>query len=437
MTVTHQPGAMESQIAEGLLPTTRPAAPADLLPKDRYLSGEFLLAELTRMWSRVWQIACMDADIPNVGDYHEYRIGRESVLVVRAAEDRVKAYHNACQHRGRPLKQGSGSAGQLRCPYHGWTWRLDGSLAAVPERQEFCPFADRDVALSEVKVDRWERFIFVNLDPHAGPLADYLGDIPRRLAPYRLSRQYRWWSRSTVVPVNWKIALDAFQEDYHARYIHPETNSFADYTENPIELIGDHSMLAARFGMPDRLLEEVPEMDQTLDAMQWTFDAFGEDTALIAALRQMDLPDGTPLREVLIPLIKAGMAKVGIDVSGLSDTQLVDDYEWFLFPNIQIHTLSFGSWMFRMRPNGLDPESMIFDMWYLHKVPEGAELPPHAPNVHVEPGGSRGAVMDQDFDNIVVQQQGLHSAGFRGFRLSAMEARIVHMNETLDRYLEG
>jgi phenylpropionate dioxygenase-like ring-hydroxylating dioxygenase large terminal subunit len=437
MTVTHQPGAIEAEIANGRLPTVRPAAPTGLLAKERYLSADFQLAELTKMWSRVWQIACMDAEIPEVGDYYEYRIGRDSVLVVRVEPDLIKAYHNVCQHRGRPLKQGCGNAARLQCPYHGWTWQLDGSVASVPERREFCPFSDRDVALPEVRVGRWEQFVFVNLDPDAGPLEEYLGDIPRRLEPYKLARQHKWWSRSTVVPVNWKIALDAFQEDYHARYIHPETISFADYTENPIELIGDHSMLAARFGMPDRLLEQVPDIEDTLDAMQWTFDAFGEDTALIAALRQMDLPDGTPLRDVLIPLIKGGMAQAGIDVSELTDTQLVDDYEWFLFPNIQIHTLSFGSWMFRMRPNGLDPESMIFDMWYLHKVPDGSELPPPAENVDVPQGESCGAVMDQDFNNIAIQQRGLHSAGFKGFRLSAMEARIVHMNETLDRYLEG
>ncbi|HEY1970051.1 MAG TPA: aromatic ring-hydroxylating dioxygenase subunit alpha [Pseudonocardia sp.] len=437
MTVTEQPSTIEAAIASGRLPTVRPAAPTDLVAKERYLSGDFLLAELTKMWSRVWQIACMESDSPRVGDYYEYKIGRESILVVRESADSVKAYHNVCQHRGRPIKQGCGNATQLQCPYHGWTWGLDGALKNVPERQEFCPFPDQDAALPEVKLDRWEQFYFINLDPDAGPLAEYLGDIPRRLAPYKLSGQYKWWSRSTIVPVNWKIALDAFQEDYHARYIHPETNSFADYTENPIELIGDHSLLAARFGMPDRLLEQQPEMADTLDAMEWTFNAFGEDTAMIAALRDMELPDGAPLRDVLLPLIKGGMQQAGVDVSGLSDTQLVDDYEWFIFPNIEIHTLSFGSWMFRMRPNGIDPESMIFDMWYLHRVPDGMELPPAAENIHVEQGGSCGAVMDQDFANIVIQQQGLHSSGFPGFRMSAMETRITHMHETLDRYLES
>jgi hypothetical protein len=140
---------------------------------------------------------------------------------------------------------------------------------------------------------------------------------------------------------------------------------------------------------------------------------------------------------VLAPLIQGGMAEAGIDIEGLTETQLVDDYEWFIFPNIEIHTLAFGCWVFRVRPNGTDPESMIFDMWFLHKVPEGMEKPPAAENVHVETGGSCGAVMDQDFNNIVIQQQGLHSSGFQGFRISAMETRITHFHGVLDRYLEA
>jgi nitrite reductase/ring-hydroxylating ferredoxin subunit len=433
MTVTEPaPAAVSAQPS-----ALRPPAPPQLIPKERYTSQEFLDLELSKMWSMVWQIACMDSDIPNVGDFYTYDIGKESILVVRESADVVRAFHNVCQHRGRPLKQGCGTTRELRCGYHGWTWNLDGTLAHVPERQEFCPFADDEAGLVPVQVDQWERFIFINLDPTAGPLSDFLGDIPARLAPYRLSRNYKWWSRSTIVPVNWKIALDAFQEDYHARYIHPETNSFADYVDNPIELIGDHSVLAAYFGVPDKLTEQDPDTTATLDAMEWTFNAFGEDTALIGALRTMELPDGQPLRDVLGPLVSGGMAQAGIDISGLDSAQLVDDWEYFIFPNIEIHVLSFGGWMFRMRPNGTDPESMIFDMWYLHRVPDGVELPPPDPNVHVPTGESCGAVMDQDFRNIVVQQKGLHSSGLKGLRLSTMETRISHMNAVLDRYLAG
>jgi len=89
----------------------------------------------------------------------------------------------------------------------------------------------------------------------------------------------------------------------------------------------------------------------------------------------------------------------------------------------------------RFRPNGTDPDSSICDMWWLHRVPDNEALPPPARNVDVSAGGSCGAVMDQDFANVELLQDGLHSDGFRGLRLSTLEARIAHMHATIDRYL--
>jgi phenylpropionate dioxygenase-like ring-hydroxylating dioxygenase large terminal subunit len=419
------------------LPARRPPAPAELIPKERYTSREFHDKELAKMWSRVWQIACLDSDIPNVGDYATYEIGLESVLIVRESEDVISAYLNVCQHRGRRIMQGCGHARQLRCQFHGWTWNLDGTLAEAPEREEFCPFADADVALNRVRVDQWEQFIFINLDPDAEPLMDFLGVLPERLKGHKLAGQYKWFSRSTDLPVNWKTALDAFQEAYHGRFVHAESIHFVDYVDNPIELLDKHSVLSATFGVPDRLINVETDVATMLDAMEWTFAAFGEDTQLIDALRSMDLPEGTLLREVLIPLIAGGMAELGIDVSELSETELVDDWEYFIFPNVELHVLSFGSWMFRTRPLGDDPEQMVFDMWYFHKIPEGTEAPPAAEHIHVPNGGNCGAVMDQDFRQVEIQQKGMHSAGFKGLRLSTMETRISHMHEVLDRYIEA
>jgi phenylpropionate dioxygenase-like ring-hydroxylating dioxygenase large terminal subunit len=419
-------------------PTSRrPPAPTQLIAKERYTSQEFLNSELDTMWSRVWQIACLESDIPNPGDYCEYTIGLESVLVVRGFDGVVRAFLNVCQHRGRQLRQGAGNTHQLRCPFHGWTWNLDGTLAEAPEREEFCPFANEEVALVDVRVDQWEQFIFINLDPDAEPLLEYLGAIPERLKGHKLSGQYKWFSRSTTLPVNWKTALDAFQEAYHGRFVHAESIHFVDYVDNPIELLDRHSVLSATFGVPDRLINVETDVDTMLDAMEWTFAAFGEDTQLIGALRSMNLPEGTLLREVLIPLIAGGMAELGIDVSELSETELVDDWEYFIFPNVELHVLSFGAWMFRTRPIDDDPESMIFDMWYFHKVPDGMETPPPAEHIHVPNGETCGAVMDQDFRQVEVQQRGFHSAGFKGLRLSTMETRISHMHDVLDRYINS
>ena len=421
---------------EPRLKGSRPPALDRLIPKDRYLSREFLDLELRRMWSRVWQLACLTSDVATVGAYSEYTIGDQSILVVRETEDRLRAYHNVCQHRGRRLRSGCGQTEQLGCRYHGWTWGLDGQLVSVPEREEFCPFDDEDVALRQCLVDTWGPFVFVNLDPGAGPLAEHLGELPERMAAYRHDRQYKWWSKSTVVRANWKNTLDAFQEAYHARTIHPESVSFINYVGNDIEVIGDHSLLKVPFGEPDRLLDDPPPFDETLDSMEWTLAAFGEDTTLVDVLRTMG-PEDRTIRERVLPLIKAGMAQHGIDVSALSDDQLTDDWEFHVFPNVEIHCFSYGSWILRARPHGLDPEATIFDMWYLRRVPDGMELPPPAPHEEIPEGGSCGAVMDQDFANLPLQQAGMHSAGFTGLRISTYETRISHMHDVLDRYLGG
>jgi phenylpropionate dioxygenase-like ring-hydroxylating dioxygenase large terminal subunit len=414
----------------------RPAAPRRLLPKERYLSQEFLEREFDQMWSRVWQVACLDSDVPNVGDYYEYMIGRQTVLVVRRSPTEIHAFHNACQHRGRRIKEGRGNSQSLQCVYHGWTWDLDGSVSYIPDRGEFCPFADADVALRTVRVERWGPFVFVNLDPAAGPLAEHLGDLPEQLAPYHLQRQYKWFSKSTVVRANWKNVLDAFQENYHTRMIHPESGSFVDGVGNTIELIGDHSVLKVPFGTPDQLLGYDPDFPEAVDAMEWTFNAFGEDTSIVEHLRQVTPEPGQGLRDVVLPLMRAGLTANNIDISELSEAQLIDDWEFFVFPNIEIHTFAFGSWIFRIRPLGTDPEATVFDMWYLHRVPEGMELPPPVPHEQVPEGQSCGAVMDQDFRNLPHQQVAMHSDGFTGHRISTHETRIWHMNTVLDRYLD-
>lgn len=413
----------------------RPSAPERLLAKERYLSPEFLALEYDKLWGSVWQVACLDFDIPCVGDFYEYVIGRQTVLVVRQAPDVITAFHNVCQHRGRRIKQGRGNVAALQCIYHGWTWDLAGNLTYIPDREEFCPFADADVALKAVRVERFGPFVFVNLDPDAPPLAEHLGELRTHLAPYHLDRQYKWFSKSTTVAANWKNTLDAFQENYHSRMIHPETGSFVDGVGNTIELIGDHSVLKVPFGTPDQLLGYDPEFPEVVDAMEWTFNAFGEDTSIIDYLRSVTPEPGQTLRDLVMPAMKAGMEQAGIDISELNEAQVLDDWEYFMFPNIEIHTFAYGSWIFRIRPNGRDPESTIFDMWYLHRVPEGMELPPPVPHEEVPEGASCGAVMDQDFRNLPHQQEAMHSDGFVGHRLSSHETRIWHMNNVLDRYL--
>ena len=150
------------------------------IPYSRYTSRDFARAEADRMWPKVWQWACREEHIAEPGTFHVYDIGDRSVLIVRTAEGQIRGYENFCLHRGTQLKP-SGSSGKtnnLRCPFHGWSWSLDGRLVDVPCRWDFPHVVDEEFTLPEVRVDTWGGFVFVNFDA-AGRAARRL---PRRAA---------------------------------------------------------------------------------------------------------------------------------------------------------------------------------------------------------------------------------------------------------------
>ncbi len=130
----------------------------DDLSLDRYTSQAFYDLEMEKMWSKTWQWACREEHIPKAGDYYVYDIGDYSVLVVRGADEQIRAFVNSCPHRGMQFcdagEQGSGKQ-FLRCPFHGMSWHLDGSLREIPCRWDF-PHVDEDnFGLTELPCDIW------------------------------------------------------------------------------------------------------------------------------------------------------------------------------------------------------------------------------------------------------------------------------------------
>jgi phenylpropionate dioxygenase-like ring-hydroxylating dioxygenase large terminal subunit len=186
---------------------------------------EFFALERERLWPRVWQMACRLEEIPEVGDYVEYEILGQSVIVVRTAPDRIRAYHNACRHRGMRLVQGRGNAANgLVCPFHGWCWNLDGSNRFV-----FAPNLFRedqldpvDLGLRACRLETWGGCAFVNFDDDAPPLRPSLEPFATYHDAFLVDRMRAEAWFSTVLPVNWKLASEAFMEGYHATQTHPQ-----------------------------------------------------------------------------------------------------------------------------------------------------------------------------------------------------------------------
>src|SRR5438552_4628149 len=226
----------------------------DLIPKERYISRDFVDLEMERLWPRVWQVACREEEVPRPGDYVEYTIGDQSVLVMRALDGSIGAYYNACLHRGTRLASGVGTfaEGRIRCRYHGWCYDLSGCVTDVPDRAEF-PDLPVDLRLGQLRAETWGGFVFVNMDPDAEPLLDFLDPIPKLLGPYRLDEMRFRSYQTLVLPANWKAVLDAFNEGYHVQGAHPQILPWTDDVSIAYEQFERH----ARYGRLENARREL------------------------------------------------------------------------------------------------------------------------------------------------------------------------------------
>ncbi|MEZ5597269.1 MAG: aromatic ring-hydroxylating dioxygenase subunit alpha [Pseudomonadales bacterium] len=262
-----------------------PPGPA-LVPVRRYISREAHELEKKYLWTRVWQMAAHEDDFPNVGDVVPYDIATMSFIIVRSGEDEYKAFYNACLHRGRKLREEPARAlDELRCAFHGWAWNLDGSLKQVPCAYDFAGMRRDEERLPEVKVGRWGRFIFINPDPYAEPLENWLGDIGSQFEILPYDRRYKLAHVAKVIRANWKVVQEAFMESYHVLMTHPQilTGGAHDLCTK-YDAFGNYSR-AIRCGaletegMPD--WDAVPDMDGNTALRHplngWIYEKIGED----------------------------------------------------------------------------------------------------------------------------------------------------------------
>ncbi len=194
------------------------------LPRDVYLSDAVWLRERERIWFDRWVLVGRGHDLADVGHRLLVDVAGESIIVVRDRPGSLRAFYNVCRHRGAELVEPTGPAcgsfgSAIRCPYHAWTYALDGELRRAP----FLDATDTpDVALHQVAVDVWGGFVFVNLgsgDP--APLRDQLGPIPDRVHRYPLTELQRGLTYRYDVAANWKVIAENYNECYHCGPVHP------------------------------------------------------------------------------------------------------------------------------------------------------------------------------------------------------------------------
>jgi phenylpropionate dioxygenase-like ring-hydroxylating dioxygenase large terminal subunit len=419
----------------------------DVVPRARYTSPEFAALEFDRLWSRVWQVACRAEEIADVGDFCEYLIGDQSVLVVRSAPDTVRAFHNTCLHRGTRLADGAGRfpEGCIRCRYHAWRYDLDGKLVEVVDREEFDPIPG-DAGLKTVRVDQWGGFVWICLSADAPPLLEYLDPLPTLLAPYHLDRFHLRTYLSTVLPANWKVAVDAFNEGYHVQGTHPQLLPWTDDVSLEYEALGMHAHYgrlpnarrqlrpSPRLGLAPGEYDEGEILEAFIAGLGGLF--YKDEGALVEEIRASGA-DGATMLSRYQQGRRALLEARGVAVEEFTDDQLTSADDVFFFPNMVGPIYPGIAIVFRVRPNGTDPDSCIKDTWFLH-WPQPGEAPKRAKRRFFPDWTERdwGEITNQDYANMEHVQVGMKSRGGPGLRLNRrQESNVLHMHRMIDRYL--
>ncbi len=405
------------------------------VPASRYIDPDFADAEMQAVWPRAWQVACSVDHVARPGDFFEYTVGRLSVLIVRGQDGELRAFQNACLHRGNELCNGSGSGlTELRCRFHRWSWTLEGQLREVPSRRGFGVIRSEDYELPAVAVDTWGRLVWVNLDADAMPLDDYLDEMPAEVAWADLDDFRCTALLTTEMQCNWKTLIDGFSETYHVQGIHPEMLPMVDDVNSPQAVWQHVGRLRQPYGVPS------PRLRDPSAQLQW--DAF---VAVMGGRMGLsdptesgappDVPDGSTLRDVLAERIRRHSAAVkGVSLDRFSTEQLMTLLQYNVFPNVTI--LVFGDLLqvVKARP-GDRPDRCYMDIVVFERAEPGARASTPATVQLAKGEADLGLVLNQDVDNIEKAQRGLYQPGFTHLSLSGEECRIANLHRNLDRYL--
>lgn len=414
----------------------------------RYYDEDFYKLECERLWPHVWQMACRLEQIPNVGDWVEYSNLGKSVIIVRT-KDGVKAFHNACRHRGVQLAKGHGNCKVqgFICPFHGWRWNAEGKNTFVYGRHMFSEHQldEADLALKPCRVELFIGCAFINFDDNAPSLRDSVGPLAEGLEAYQADKMRSEWWYATVLPANWKVAMEAFMEGYHVMKTHPQLQNAVPMLYNSM-----YGMDTGGIGVPinpnlsarENIIAQYKHMELLSEGMAGMCHA--KDVKSASELLDVDLPED-PGQAIMAwygmlnhKVMEDGRARgePTPDLNAIAMNTPVHAVE-FIYPNYFLLPFLSSMSSYRIRPLG--PESCLFELWSLTLFPEGEEpVPPMEPVMLPYDSSDFPPIPRQDYSNIPVQQIGLHAEGFEYMRLSKdVEGLISNFHRILDGYLMG
>ena len=226
---------------------------ASTIPSRYYIDRAVLADENRAVFGRTWQLAGHAGQVAEGGQFFATTVGGEPVLVVRGNDGELRAMSNVCRHRAGPVVKGCGRKPILQCGYHGWVYGLDGRLLTTPEMDGIECFDRSSVVLPQFRAETWNELVFVNLDPAAPPLRDYLGEMVSDAARhdysgFRLAARKDW-----ELDCNWKVYVDNYLEGYHIPIVHPGLFRELDYPKYWTETKRYHSIQHAPVKRADRI----------------------------------------------------------------------------------------------------------------------------------------------------------------------------------------
>jgi len=208
------------------------------IPSPWYFDQGIARLEQDNVFATTWQVVGRVDQVAKKGEFFTADIGGEPIVVARGEDNQLRAFYNVCRHHAAAVvTEAQGCAKQFRCPYHGWTYGIDGALKGMVEFEGVCNFDRAKNGLVAVKVDTWENFVFVNLDGKALPLKEFLGAIPGIVAPLQLAKKMKYFDRRVyTLNCNWKVYVDNYLDGgYHVPHAHKGLSSVIEYTKYTIE----------------------------------------------------------------------------------------------------------------------------------------------------------------------------------------------------------
>ena len=370
---------MTNQPSEQPIRDDLPAKPE--FTTDRYRSPEFLEREKARVFRKTWVVAARESDVARPGDCFPVDELGESLLLVRGEDGTVRTFHNTCRHRGTRLVSKKHKTRCIACPYHGWTYALDGRLLGVPKMKGFDGLDKDTRGLFAIRTECWGGFVWITFDAQAAPVEEYLGALAGQLSPYRLEDMRPLFRRTWTVPCNWKAVLDQATESYHLRAVHGASIGRVIDT------------VSTFYGLDPHHLQTIPIADYGwrpwLD--RWSVPA---------------------------------------DLSFTAE-QLRLFHKYIIFPNTLINVMPYHLTVFRVFP--LTPDSCRFHYEFYVRQLAGVV------------GRARGwltllaslYILREDFRLLVPFQSGVNAAGTRTMPFHREERPLEYFHGVIDRYMNG